>query len=204
MHTAQGPWQVCRRQTCHLRTNLNKTRLEHRSHALLAPWPSTVGRGSCACSRRPASRDPLYPPPRSTEGLPCAPCPVRRSSPPPSTTASPRSRQSCPPGLNTPRLHSSQTPSLPPPPPPWAPRGEHSPARPACERRTALGAGWDSMCVMKSAQNVPALAILSKWPFNVTASHKRHRNTVLIISCSCWETTSITTVIWKLPPAWRL
>lgn len=60
---------------------------------------------------------------------------------------------------------------------------------------------WDPAGVMKSAWNIPALALLSVWSFNATAAHRRHGDTVLIMSFSCWETTSVRRALWKLPPA---
>ena len=42
------------------------------------------------------------------------------------------------------------------------------------------------------------------WFLNVTASRRRHRNAIFIISFPCWVTTSIKTAILNPSPAWQL
>ena len=104
-------------------------------------------------------------------------------------------------------LSKRQPPLLHPTPTPASPQELASPSQAHERARQVEGPPppWHrgSTRVMKAAQNVPASAILSMWIFNVTASRRRRRNAVLIISFPCWVTSSIKLAILNPAPGWQ-
>lgn len=114
----------------------------------------------------------------------------------------------CPTGLKTPGFFPNPgLPSFTPTPTPAGPQESALPRQAhKCPRQVeGPPPPWHrgSTRVMKAAQNVPASAILSMWMFNVTASRRRRRNAVLIISFPCWVTSAIKLAILSPAPGWQ-